>query len=143
MAPMAPWPHYIRRSWQRLALAGHTNGTMTSIALSRSRPALPASRFSPRPRCPPLAPARSAPRRNAPQGRGQGARGALTVARQEGIAEGQAVGMRDSLRRILELRGIPLTADEQHRLSRCADVEVLDRWLQKALTASTAAQLFE
>ncbi len=73
----------------------------------------------------------------------QDARGALTVARQEGLAEGQAVGMRDSLRRILELRGIPLTADEQGRLSRCTDLEVLDRWLRKALTASTAAQLFE
>jgi len=72
----------------------------------------------------------------------QDARGALTVARQEGLVEGQAVGRRDSLRRILELRGITLTVDEQNRISRCADLEALDQWLRKALTASTAAQVF-
>ncbi len=80
----------------------------------------------------------------------QDARGALTVARQEGLAEGhksglaegQAVGRRDSLRRILELRGITLTEEEQNKISRCADLGMLDQWLRKALMASTAAQVF-
>ncbi len=76
----------------------------------------------------------------------QDARGALTVARQEGhksgLVEGQAVGRRDSLRRILELRGITLTAEQQDEVSRCADLGTLDQWLKKALTASTAAEVF-
>jgi predicted transposase/invertase (TIGR01784 family) len=80
----------------------------------------------------------------------QDARGALTVARQEGLAEGhksglaegQAVGRRDFLRRILELRGITLSEEEQNRISRCADLGTLDQWLGKALAASTAAEVF-
>jgi predicted transposase/invertase (TIGR01784 family) len=80
----------------------------------------------------------------------QDARGALAVARQEGLAEGHksglteglAVGKRDSLLRIVELRGLTLTEEERDTISRCTDVGKLDHWLKKALTASTAAEVF-
>jgi predicted transposase/invertase (TIGR01784 family) len=85
----------------------------------------------------------------------QDARGALAVAHEEGhksglaeghksgLAEGHksglAEGKRDSLRRIMELRGIALTEAEQDRISHCSDLGRLDRWLAKALTASAAS----
>lgn len=73
----------------------------------------------------------------------QDARGALTVARQEGLAEGHksglAEGKRDPLLHILELRGIKLTEEERNRISRCTDTKTLDQWLKQALTTSAVA----
>jgi hypothetical protein len=46
------------------------------------------------------------------------------------------------LRRILELRGISLTEEEENKISRCADLGLLDQWLRRALTASIAAEIF-
>ena len=60
----------------------------------------------------------------------------------EGHKSGLAEGRRDSLRRILELRGLTLTEEEQERISRCADLGLLDQWLKHALTASAAAEVF-
>ena len=114
----------------RLPVFRHPNGTTTSIAPSRSLPAprcpLLASRSPPKralrsprphtssaapsPRCPPLAPRRP----EAPHARTRRNGAAMTLAgrspcRQVGLAQRQAVGMRDSLRRIHDLQGIPLT----------------------------------
>jgi predicted transposase/invertase (TIGR01784 family) len=80
----------------------------------------------------------------------QDARGALTVARQEGLAEGHksglaegiAVGKREALRFLLARRGVALTEEEQGKISRCADLAKLDQWFESALTASTATEVF-
>jgi predicted transposase/invertase (TIGR01784 family) len=68
----------------------------------------------------------------------QDARGALTVARQEGVAQGK----RESLLRVLSRAGFMLTEDEQARIATCADVATLDRWFDNALAAKTAAEVF-
>jgi len=88
----------------------------------------------------------------------QDARGALTVARQEGLAEGHrsglaeghrsglaegvAEGKRASLLRLLSRAGIVLAEDERARIAACADVAMLDRWFDNALGAKTAADVF-
>jgi predicted transposase/invertase (TIGR01784 family) len=68
----------------------------------------------------------------------QDARGALTVAHQEGIAEGK----RSSLLRLLVSRGFDLTEDARTRITACADIETLDRWFDNALVARTVADVF-
>jgi len=84
----------------------------------------------------------------------QDARGALTVARQEGrsegrteghkagLAEGLSAGKRDALLRLLARRGIALTEAEQAKIAACADVARLDQWFENACTASTASEVF-
>jgi predicted transposase/invertase (TIGR01784 family) len=75
----------------------------------------------------------------------QDARGALAVAKQEGIAEGHkagiAEGKRDALLRLLMRRGLSPTEDERRRVAACADPATLDRWFDAALTASSVADV--
>jgi predicted transposase/invertase (TIGR01784 family) len=80
----------------------------------------------------------------------QDARGALSVARQEGkdegIVEGHASGLakgkRDALLRLLARRGLALTEDDRARVAACSDVATLDQWFDNALVARTATEVF-
>ena len=96
----------------------------------------------------------------------QDARGALSVARQEGkdegiveghrsgraeghksgLAEGHksglAEGKRDALLRLLARRGLALTEDDRARVAACSDVATLDQWFDNALVAKTATEVF-
>jgi predicted transposase/invertase (TIGR01784 family) len=80
----------------------------------------------------------------------QDARGALTVARQEGLAEGHRSGLaegllegkRAALLRVLARASLALTDDERARIDACADAATLDRWFDNALGAKTAADVF-
>ena len=73
----------------------------------------------------------------------QDARGALAIQRQEGKAEGKAEGKRDALLLLLEHRGIVLSEEDRARIAECMDVALLDRWFHRALTAMSAAEIFE
>lgn len=70
----------------------------------------------------------------------QDARGALSVARQEGHRSGVVAGKRDALLRLLSRRGITLTEQDRARVSACDDEGMLDRWFDNALAATTAAE---
>jgi predicted transposase/invertase (TIGR01784 family) len=78
----------------------------------------------------------------------QDARGALAVARQEGVAEGHKAGVaeglvqakRDALVRVFERRGLVLTEGDRARIAACTDGALLDRWFDGALVAATAAE---
>ena len=72
----------------------------------------------------------------------QDARGALTVARQEGKLEGKLEGKRDALLRLLARRGIVLTEEDQGRVAACGDAATLDRWFDQALGAEAATEVF-
>jgi predicted transposase/invertase (TIGR01784 family) len=76
----------------------------------------------------------------------QDARGALAVARQEGVEEGHKSGVvegkRDALLRLLARRGLVLTEDERATISACGDITTLDRWFDNALAAKTMADVF-
>ncbi|MGK3979203.1 Rpn family recombination-promoting nuclease/putative transposase [Sorangium sp. So ce118] len=70
----------------------------------------------------------------------QDERGALSLARREGQEEGRGDGLRTAIRRVLSRRGVALDAGEDARLAACADLGTLERWLDQALTAATAAE---
>jgi predicted transposase/invertase (TIGR01784 family) len=72
----------------------------------------------------------------------QDARGALVVAHREGVEEGLIKGKQDALLRILARRGLELTEADRSRISACADAATLGRWLDNALGAKTAAEVF-
>jgi predicted transposase/invertase (TIGR01784 family) len=76
----------------------------------------------------------------------QDARGALTVARREGLEEGHRSGLveakRDALLRVLTQREFTLTEDARARITACADVTMLDQWFDNALAAKTIADVF-
>jgi predicted transposase/invertase (TIGR01784 family) len=70
----------------------------------------------------------------------QDARGALSVARQEGHRSGVADGKRAVLLRLIARRGLTLTEEERTRIMACTDEETLDRWFDNTLVASSAAE---
>lgn len=59
----------------------------------------------------------------------------------EGEAKGKAEGLARSILTVLGARGIAITEDQADRIHRCRDLDILDRWLRNAVTASTAAEL--
>jgi len=58
--------------------------------------------------------------------------------RAQGNAEGEARGVL----KFLEARGITVSADQKARILACTDIEVLDRWIRKAVSVTTADALF-
>jgi predicted transposase/invertase (TIGR01784 family) len=79
----------------------------------------------------------------------QDARGALTVARREGVEEGEVRGklegkldgLREALLRLIGRVGIPLSEDERARILACTDAATLDRWFDNVLGAKTASDV--
>jgi len=53
-------------------------------------------------------------------------------------AAGEARGMLS----VLDARGVTLSADQKARILACTDIEVLDRWIRKAVSVTTADELF-
>ena len=71
----------------------------------------------------------------------QDARGALAVARDEGVEEGELKGMRNALLRLLTRAAIALTDEERARIQSCTDTATLDRWIENVLGAKTAGEV--
>ena len=80
----------------------------------------------------------------------QDARGALTLAMREGWLKGMREALlerkleatRWALLRVLERRGIVVTEEERDKIAACADAATLDRWFDRAFTATVAAGVF-
>ncbi|WP_309505455.1 hypothetical protein [Streptomyces phytophilus] len=70
--------------------------------------------------------------------------------REEGRVEGRVEGREEGrvadgvakVTRLLEVRGIPVPADAHRRITTCKDPETLDLWFDRAITATTADELF-
>ncbi|MBA2945296.1 hypothetical protein [Streptomyces himalayensis] len=60
----------------------------------------------------------------------------------EGKAEGKAEDRASLILRLLEKRGIPVTEDTRERVTSCTDLDTLILWFDRALTATTADELF-
>lgn len=76
----------------------------------------------------------------------QDARGALSLAlkqgRMEGRTEGRTEGLVDAVLTVLAARGVTVSDEERARLVAVKDAAVLQRWLGRAVTVATAAELF-
>jgi predicted transposase/invertase (TIGR01784 family) len=72
----------------------------------------------------------------------QDARGALTVARQEGVEEGTLKGQARAILGFLAARGIPVSDEARARIKACDDAGTLDRWIVLAATAASAEAIF-
>ena len=60
----------------------------------------------------------------------------------KGREEGRAEGRVASLLAILDARGLAVSAAEQETIAGCTDDALLTRWIRKAVTAATVAEVF-
>ncbi|MFJ4965809.1 hypothetical protein ACIP6P_25760 [Streptomyces sp. NPDC088729] len=57
--------------------------------------------------------------------------------------EGRVEGRVEDILRILAVRGVAVPESARQRISACADLQVLDVWFERAVTAETADALFD
>jgi len=62
--------------------------------------------------------------------------------RAEGKAEGETKGAAAALLKILMRRGLAPTAEQQRRILKCADLAMLERWLDRSLSVSSVNELW-
>jgi hypothetical protein len=62
---------------------------------------------------------------------------------EQGRQEGRMGTLRANIESVLQARAIALTAAGRDRLASCDDVATLTRWFSRALTAGSAADVFE
>ena len=62
---------------------------------------------------------------------------------EEGRVEGQLATARASLRRVLAKRGLAATVEQELRIDACEELAVLERWLDGAIVATSAAEVFD
>ncbi|PRP97888.1 hypothetical protein ENSA5_31210 [Enhygromyxa salina] len=60
----------------------------------------------------------------------------------EGREEGRCAEARKLILRVLERRSVALDEDQRHRIETASDLSTLETWLDRALTASSTAELF-
>jgi hypothetical protein len=60
-----------------------------------------------------------------------------------GLKQGLALGLAQGLLRILATRGLPVDEPARQRILTCMDVAVLEKWLDRALTATTLSEVLE
>lgn len=74
-------------------------------------------------------------------------RGPYQIGHREGLEEGREEGLlaghRHALALVLELRRLAPTVDEQARIDACNDHEQIERWCERAKTATIVAELFD
>lgn len=56
----------------------------------------------------------------------------------QGIAEGKA----EAILRLLDARGVATSAEQRQQVISCTDPAHLDLWFDRAITATTAAEVF-
>ena len=61
----------------------------------------------------------------------------------EGVAKGEAKGMARMVERLLDTRGLTLTDELRERLVGCNDAALLQRWFDRAVTATTLTEVFD
>ena len=59
----------------------------------------------------------------------------------KGLAEGEAKGLAEALLRVLEGRGLPISPAQRETLLACADVRLLERWIDGAIGARSVEEL--
>lgn len=59
---------------------------------------------------------------------------------EQGRIEGRLVHARAALRRVLDVRKLALTPEQDERIEACAELPTLDRWHDQAVLANTAME---
>ena len=77
------------------------------------------------------------------EGREEGRVEGREEGRVEGREEGRVEGARAAIRTLLDARGISLRPADETRLSNCSDGALLGRWVARAATAATSADVFQ
>ncbi|MER8232303.1 hypothetical protein [Streptomyces sp. NPDC094049] len=62
--------------------------------------------------------------------------------REQGREQGRAQGSADAVLVVLEQRGLTITDAARERVKHCDDPDTLQRWLKRAVTATTAEEVF-
>ena len=75
------------------------------------------------------------------EGEAEGKAEGEAAGRAEGEAVGRAAGKAESVLAILSARGLTFSWEEQRAIIALADLERLDRWITRALTVRTVAEL--
>ena len=83
----------------------------------------------------------AAQRRNFERGQAEGEAKGRAEGKAEGEAKGKAEGEAKALLQILTRRGLTLTAEQRRRIMGCMDVAILERWLDRALSVTSVAEL--
>ncbi len=73
------------------------------------------------------------------QGRVEG----LARGRAEGLAQGLAEGRAKAILRVLTARGVAVPTQVREQILGCSDLGVLERWLDRAVTATIAAEVVQ
>lgn len=60
----------------------------------------------------------------------------------QGREEGRAEGRTESVLRILKVRGLKVTQTQRAQIAQCNDPDLLDRWIERAVTISRTDELF-
>ncbi len=76
------------------------------------------------------------------QGRAEGEAKGKAEGKAEGEAKGKAEGKADALLAVLAARALPLSEEQRQRILACRDLVQLDRWIARAVSVTTAAELF-
>ena len=56
--------------------------------------------------------------------------------------EGRAEGRAGAILRVLDRRGIDVSDEDRERIASCDDLDMLDLWLDRAITATSASEVF-
>ncbi len=74
------------------------------------------------------------------------ARKYISIGKAEGIAEGKAEGIAEgkaqTLLKLLHVKGLAVPAELTARVESCQDLDQLDRWIERVLTATTLDEVF-
>jgi hypothetical protein len=62
---------------------------------------------------------------------------------QQGLEKGKVKAKSEDVLKIIDARGIDVTAEQREPVSTCTDISQLDEWFDSALTAETAAAIFK
>jgi predicted transposase YdaD len=81
------------------------------------------------------------------KGLAEGRRAGLSEGRRAGLSEGRRLGQSEGLARavleVLALRSLKIPASRRKRVSSCRDEQRLRRWLERAITATSSAEIFD
>jgi hypothetical protein len=61
----------------------------------------------------------------------------------KGLAEGEAKGLAKALLRLLELKGVQMDDAARQRIRSCMDVATLERWLDRAVSATQLSEVLD